>query len=168
MINLETNCSWQAATSFNPHSARHAFPCFDNPKYRANFQLTIEHGSGFDAISNAPVMSRVNLPAGNVRTNFHYVNAIPPQSLAFFLMATEEFSRQAKNLTRNGFEHSVSTRGTEQAFTEKFVNSLEVLVTRVELFLNTSMPNEFAHHRHVALPDFPELVGAFYGFNFYP
>jgi hypothetical protein len=108
------------------------------------------------------------LPSGNVQTNFRFVNDVAPQSLAFFVMSTTEFSRQTRTLTRNGFEHSVSTRGTELAFSEKFFNSLEALVTRVELLLNVSMPNDFSHHRHVALPDFREIVGAFYGFNFYP
>lgn len=168
MINLETNFRWQAATNFNPHSARHAFPCYDNPKYRANFQFSIQHGADFDAISNAPTIGRVNLPSGDVRTNFHYVNAIAPQSLAFFVMSTAEFSRQTKNITRNGFEHSVSIRETELEYSEKIFNSLEVLVTRVELLLNISISNEFSHHRHVALPDFREIVAAYYGFNFYP
>lgn len=167
LIRLETNFRWQAATNFNPYSAHHAFPCYNSPQYRANFQLVIRHGSGFDSVSNAPVISRVEEPTGDVRTNFRYVNAIPPQSLAFFVMSSTEFSRQTKTLLRNGFEHILSTRTTELSKSGTFFDSLEALVTRLELFLNISMPNEFSHHHHVALPDFSEIVGAYYGFNFY-
>lgn len=167
LISLETNFRWQAATNFNPQSARHAFPCYDNPKYRANFQFVIRHGSDFDTVSNSPTIGRVEEPTGDVRTNFRYVNSVPPQSLAFFVMSSTEFSRQTKTLLRNGFEHILSTRTTELSKSGKFFDSLEVLVTRLELFLNISMLNEFSHHHHVALPDFREIVGAYYGFNFY-
>ncbi len=43
------------STQFEPTGARYAFPCIDNPVYKAEFSITLDIPSGFDAISNMPV-----------------------------------------------------------------------------------------------------------------
>lgn len=43
-------------TQFQPTYARKAFPCFDEPKYKANFTLSLTYPSvGFNAMSNTAV-----------------------------------------------------------------------------------------------------------------
>lgn len=44
-------------TQFESSGARRAFPCLDNPGYKAEFELTLIIGKEFDAISNMPVRS---------------------------------------------------------------------------------------------------------------
>lgn len=165
LLNLEIVCRWQAATNFYPHSARHAFPCYDNINYRANFQLSIVHSSSFNSLANAESMGRADLPNGNIRSNFQYTNAIAPSSLAFFVMSSLNFVQQTKNI--GSTEHIVSLRETEASFTEKFFNSLDVLVAHVELMLNSTLPSGSSHLHHVALPDFMDDVRGFYKFNYY-
>lgn len=46
-----------ASTFFSPISARKAFPCFDEPSFKANFSITLRHNSIYKALSNMKVNS---------------------------------------------------------------------------------------------------------------
>lgn len=43
---------YMVSTQFEPVEARKAFICFDEPKYKATFTITIQHDSSLDAYSN--------------------------------------------------------------------------------------------------------------------
>ncbi|XP_017023713.1 aminopeptidase Ey-like [Drosophila kikkawai] len=46
---------WITITQFEPASARLAFPCFDEPNYKAPFVVTLGHHKKFTSLSNMPV-----------------------------------------------------------------------------------------------------------------
>ncbi len=59
-----------AATQFEAPHARAAFPCFDEPEFKAVFAITLVVADGLLALSNGPEIDRVKLPDGNVRIRF--------------------------------------------------------------------------------------------------
>lgn len=46
-----------ATTQFQPTHARKAFPCFDEPHYKARFNISLTYPSGLMALGNTPVVS---------------------------------------------------------------------------------------------------------------
>ncbi|XP_017023784.1 aminopeptidase N-like [Drosophila kikkawai] len=46
---------WITMTQFEPASARLAFPCFDEPSYKASFLVTLGHHQKYTSLSNMPV-----------------------------------------------------------------------------------------------------------------
>ncbi|KAJ8681954.1 hypothetical protein QAD02_017746 [Eretmocerus hayati] len=45
---------WLVATHFSRINARHAFPCFDEPALKANFNISIQVPSGYSCLGNMP------------------------------------------------------------------------------------------------------------------
>ena len=59
-----------AATQFEAPHARRAFPCFDEPEFKASFDVTLVVADGLLAISNGPEIGRESLGDGRVRVHF--------------------------------------------------------------------------------------------------
>lgn len=57
-------------SNFELATARTLFPCFDEPRMRASFTIHTVAPAGLKAISNMPVVSRVPLSSGLLRTTF--------------------------------------------------------------------------------------------------
>jgi len=59
-----------AATQFEATHARAAFPCFDEPEFKAVFAVTLDVAADLLAVSNGPEVARDKLPDGRVRVSY--------------------------------------------------------------------------------------------------
>jgi aminopeptidase N len=73
---------WAATTLFEPTHARHAFPCYDEIRYRTPFDISIVHDSSYHALSNMPVARTEVGPAGTT-TIFETTPPMPVYNVAF-------------------------------------------------------------------------------------
>uniref|UniRef100_A0A8C7ZHM9 Aminopeptidase n=1 Tax=Oryzias sinensis TaxID=183150 RepID=A0A8C7ZHM9_9TELE len=59
-----------ASTHFEPTSARMAFPCFDEPSFKANFSIQIRRSPQYISLSNMPIVKTVELHGGLLEDHF--------------------------------------------------------------------------------------------------
>ena len=71
-----------AFTQFEPTSAREAFPCFDEPRFKTPFELTLTVGEGQKGVANTRQVSVDALPDG--RRTLHFA---PTEKLPSYLVA---------------------------------------------------------------------------------
>ena len=72
-----------AATQFEAADARRAFPCFDEPEFKAVFSLELVHPSGNAALANMPVSSQEEIGENRTRTTFRET----PVRISSYLLA---------------------------------------------------------------------------------
>ena len=72
-----------AATQFEAADARRAFPCFDEPEFKARFALELIHPAGNAAIANMPIAESEELDERRTRTVFRETPKISSYLVAF-------------------------------------------------------------------------------------
>src|SRR5262249_4367945 len=73
---------WYVVSQFEPVHARRAFPCFDEPRFKVPWQLSIEIPGQLRAFSNTPVVAEHEWPDGFKVVEFAETKPLPSYLVA--------------------------------------------------------------------------------------
>ncbi|CAF3461054.1 unnamed protein product [Rotaria sp. Silwood1] len=94
-------------THLKPVHAREAFPCFDEPGFKAKFQLTVMHENNTKALSNWDEEESFEIQ-NTIYTEFQTVPPIPTASIAFAIFYIDDFDKRTAIAT-----HPITNRKIE-------------------------------------------------------
>ncbi|MEO8505624.1 MAG: M1 family metallopeptidase, partial [Acidobacteriota bacterium] len=83
LYRIQSNGRWYAATQFEGTYARMMFPCFDEPEYKATFDLSVTVDAAATAISNGALLGDVAGP----RPGQHTLKFVTSPKMSTYLVA---------------------------------------------------------------------------------
>src|SRR5579871_238532 len=139
---------WYVFTTFTPIEARRAFPCFDEPRFKTPWEMTVRVKHGDKAFSNAPVVRETEGPDGMVTVQFAPTQLLPAELVAF---AVGPFDILEGGPVGHGTPVRVITPKGHAEDGRSALEATDAVLPRLEAY--TSIPYKFGKLDHIAVPD---------------
>ncbi|KAK0087361.1 hypothetical protein PV326_005218, partial [Microctonus aethiopoides] len=110
---------------FEPTGARNAFPCWDEPGMKAQYEISIIHPSNYTALSNMPVENHEQLPDGKILTKFQ---RSPKMSSYLPCIAVSNYKKVENshgNITMYANQHDLELVKHALEISEKIIPAME-------------------------------------------
>ncbi|XP_006618740.2 aminopeptidase N-like [Apis dorsata] len=147
-IDKNNNIKYVAATHFEPTGARLAFPCWDEPDFKATFNISITHSKSYKAISNMKNKS-ITIENEKVVSKF---DTTPKMST--YLVAFVVSDYESSNRTENDIEFKVWTKPHAVKQTEYALNVSVYLMKELDDYMEIPYSDEIKKMDQVSLKDF--------------
>nr|XP_026484279.1 membrane alanyl aminopeptidase-like [Vanessa tameamea] len=148
-----TGIRWMGTTQFQPGHARQAFPCYDEPSFKALFDITINRESSFQSsISNMPIRNTAILTNGRTAETF-YTTPLTSTYLVAFIVSHYQKVSTNNNLQRPfdiyARDNAGSTGDWSLEIGEKLLEAMENY-TQISYYTMA----ENINMKQAAIPDF--------------
>lgn len=140
---------WYAFTTFTPIDARRAFPCFDEPRFKTPWEISIHIKRRDKAFSNAAQISEADEPHGMKLVKFATTQPLAAEVVAFCVGPFDVYeSAPAGHGTPI---RVISPKGQREQSKLAAQATVDVL-PRLEAY--TGLPYPYGKLDHVAVPEF--------------
>ncbi|XP_032873239.1 endoplasmic reticulum aminopeptidase 2-like isoform X2 [Amblyraja radiata] len=137
-----------ASTHFEPTSARMAFPCFDEPSFKANFSIKIKREKQHISLSNMPIVKSVPTAGGLFEDHFDVSVRMSTYLVAFIVCDFKSVSA----VTSTGIKVSIYATPDKWNQTHYALEAAVKLLEFYENYFNINYP--LPKQDLVAIPDF--------------
>ena len=138
---------WYVYTTFTPIDARRAFPCFDEPRFKVPWDISIRVKREHKAFSNGRQISETEEPGGWKLLKFGITDPLPAELVAF---AAGPFDVYEGGVAGHGTQVRVITAKGRAAEGHAAAQATAAILPRLEAY--TGIPYAFGKLDHLALP----------------
>ena len=144
---------WYVFTTFTPIDARRAFPCFDEPRFKTPWSISIRTREGDRALSNGRELTVTGEPDGWKLTTFAETAPLPAEVVAF---AVGPFDVLDGGTSGAATPIRVITAKGHASEGQAAARATAAVLPRLEAY--TGIPYPYGKLDHIALPE--ESFGA--------